>query len=78
MVKGHYLTCFSQGKGGEMTHRTSVIEQASSNEAERLYDQHEATIINQMLQKLSTMDLPERERGPVLHAPQVASEPQAE
>ena len=43
-----------------MTHKTSVIEQVSNNEAERLYDQHETTIINQILQKISSMDLPEQ------------------
>jgi len=43
-----------------MTHKTSVIEQVSNNEAERLHDQHETTIINQILQKISRMDLPEQ------------------
>jgi site-specific recombinase XerD len=41
-----------------MTHKTSVIEQVSNNEAERLHDQHETTIINQILEKISRMDLP--------------------
>jgi site-specific recombinase XerD len=43
-----------------MTHKTSVIEQVSNNEAERLDDQHETTIINQILEKISRMDLPEQ------------------
>ena len=45
-----------------MTHRTSAIEQVSSNEAERLHDQHESTLISQILEKISKMDLPEQER----------------
>src|SRR4030042_2056867 len=45
-----------------MTPRTSAIEQVSSNEAERLHDQHESTLINKILQKISKMDLPEQER----------------
>jgi len=45
-----------------MTRTTSAIEQASSSEPERLRDQHESTIINQILQKLSKMDLPEQEQ----------------
>jgi hypothetical protein len=61
-----------------MIRTASAIEQVSISEQERLHDQHQSSIINQMIQKLSTMDLPERERGPVLHAPQVAPKPQAE
>jgi hypothetical protein len=61
-----------------MIRTASAIEQVSISEQERLHDQHQSSIINQMLQKLSTMDLPERERGPVLHAPQVVPKPQAE
>jgi hypothetical protein len=45
-----------------MIRTASAIEQVSISEQERLHDQHQSTIINQMLQKLSTMDLPERER----------------
>ena len=45
-----------------MTHKTSVLEQESSDEAKRLDDQDQSSVINQVLQKLSTMDLPERER----------------
>ena len=45
-----------------MTRKTSVFEQVSSNEAERLHDQHQTTIIDRLLQKLSTMDLLEQER----------------
>ncbi|MDP2968821.1 MAG: tyrosine-type recombinase/integrase, partial [Deltaproteobacteria bacterium] len=44
-----------------MTRTTSAIEQASSSEPERGSDGHESTIINQILQKLSKMDLPEQE-----------------
>jgi hypothetical protein len=65
-----------------MIRTASAIEQVSiseqDSEQERLHDQHQSSIINQMIQKLSTMDLPERERGPVLHAPQVVPKPQAE
>ena len=45
-----------------MTRTTSAIEQASISEQERVYDQHQSTIINQILQKLSKMDLQEQER----------------
>jgi hypothetical protein len=45
-----------------MTRTTSAIEQVSISEQERVYDQHKSTIINQILQKLSKMDLPEQER----------------
>jgi hypothetical protein len=45
-----------------MTHRTSAVEQVSSNEAERLHDPHESTLISQILQKISKLDLPEQER----------------
>jgi integrase/recombinase XerD len=44
-----------------MTRMTSAIEQASISEPERLPDQHQSTIINQILQKLSKKDLPEQE-----------------
>jgi hypothetical protein len=45
-----------------MTHTTSAIEQASISESERLHDQYPSTINNQILQKLSKLDLPEQER----------------
>ena len=45
-----------------MTRTTSAIEQVSISEQERVYDQHKSTIINQILQKLSRLDLPEQER----------------
>ena len=45
-----------------MTRTTSAIEQVSSSGAERLHDQHDSTIINRILQKISKMDLPEQER----------------
>jgi hypothetical protein len=45
-----------------MTRTTSAIEQASSSEPVRLLDQHESALINQILQKLSKMDLPEQEQ----------------
>jgi len=45
-----------------MTCPTSAIEQASSTEPERGPDQHESTIINQILQKLSKINLPEQEQ----------------
>ncbi len=45
-----------------MIRTASAIEQVSISEQERLHDQHQSSIINQMLQKFSTMDLPERER----------------
>jgi hypothetical protein len=45
-----------------MIRTASAIEQVSISEQERLHDQHQSSIINQMLQKLSTMDLPEQER----------------
>jgi integrase/recombinase XerD len=44
-----------------MTRTTSAIEQASISEQEGVYDQHQSTIINQILQKLSKMGLPEQE-----------------
>ncbi len=43
-----------------MTRTTSAIEQVLISEQERVYDQHKSTIINQILQKLSKMDLPEQ------------------
>jgi hypothetical protein len=42
-----------------MTRTASAIEQASSSEVERLRDQHESTILNQILQKFSKKDVPE-------------------
>ena len=45
-----------------MIRMTAAIEQVSISEQERLHDQHQTTIINQILQKLPTMDLPEQER----------------
>jgi hypothetical protein len=45
-----------------MAHRASAIEQVSRNEAERLHDQHESTLINQILQKIWKLALAEQER----------------
>lgn len=45
-----------------MTRTASAIEQASSSEVERLRDQHESTILSQILQRLSKKDVPEQER----------------
>jgi len=45
-----------------MTRTTSAIEQVSIGEPERGPDEHESSIIREVLQKLSKMDLPERER----------------
>jgi integrase/recombinase XerD len=45
-----------------MTRTTSAIEQVSISEAEKLYDQHQSTIISKILQKLSKIELPEQER----------------
>ncbi|HUL37085.1 MAG TPA: tyrosine-type recombinase/integrase [Thermodesulfobacteriota bacterium] len=45
-----------------MTHTTSAIEQVSIGEAEGVHDQHQSTIISQILQKLSQVTLPEQER----------------
>jgi integrase/recombinase XerD len=45
-----------------MIHTTSAIEQVSIREAEGLHDQHQASIISQILQKLSKIKLPEQER----------------
>ena len=45
-----------------MTHTASAIEQVSSSEVERLRDQHESTILNQILQKFSKKDVLGQER----------------
>ena len=45
-----------------MTLMTSAMEQVSIREAEGLHDQHQATIISEILQKLSKIKLPEQER----------------
>ena len=45
-----------------MTHRTSAIEQVLSSEVERLRDEHELSILNQILQRLSKKDVSEQER----------------
>jgi len=45
-----------------MTHTTSAIEQVSIREAEGLHDQHQATILSEILQKLSKIKLPGQER----------------
>jgi hypothetical protein len=43
-----------------MTRTTSTMEQGSISEQERLQDQHESTVINQILQELPRWDLPEQ------------------
>ncbi len=45
-----------------MTHRPSAIEQVLSSEVERLRDEHELSILNQILQRLSKKDVSEQER----------------
>jgi site-specific recombinase XerD len=45
-----------------MTRTTSAIEQASISEAEGPDDQHQSTIISEILQRLSKIELPEQER----------------
>jgi integrase/recombinase XerD len=45
-----------------MTRTASAIEQVSSSEVERLRDQHESTILNQILQKFSKKDVLGQER----------------
>jgi integrase/recombinase XerD len=45
-----------------MTRTASAIEQVSISEVEGIHDQHQSTIISQILQKLSQVKLPEQER----------------